>query len=172
MSLSVPGKPCITFPIVVSALLRFTSLWSNPSIVIARYPAFIIGTSYAPRQQQQNGLLVVQIRLSCLLNMSSKSNIISSFIEDAPPGEVPHHVIQKWLAHLANRKPSVDRRRQGYAFSRLRVEQPYQRNCLPIDIKNLTSDQPNLLQSQDAAFKKYNEAQFSTVKLPGGSQQV
>ncbi|TKA79267.1 F-actin-capping protein subunit alpha [Cryomyces minteri] len=40
------------------------------------------------------------------------------------------------------------------------------------DIKALTSDDPNLLQSLGPAFEKYNEEQFATVKLPGGSQAV
>jgi len=40
------------------------------------------------------------------------------------------------------------------------------------DIKTLTADQPLLLQSQIEAFKTYNEEQFTTVKLPGGSQEV
>ncbi|MCJ1420864.1 F-actin-capping protein subunit alpha [Xylographa parallela] len=40
------------------------------------------------------------------------------------------------------------------------------------DIKALTVDEPQLLQSASAAFEKYNEAQLTTVKLPGGSQNV
>ncbi|KAI9852192.1 MAG: F-actin-capping protein subunit alpha [Pleopsidium flavum] len=40
------------------------------------------------------------------------------------------------------------------------------------DIKALTVDEPKLLQSVSPAFEKYNEEQFATVKLPGGSQQV
>ncbi|MCJ1397492.1 F-actin-capping protein subunit alpha [Xylographa trunciseda] len=40
------------------------------------------------------------------------------------------------------------------------------------DIKALTADEPQLLQSASAAFKKYNEEQLTTVKLPGGSQNV
>lgn len=40
------------------------------------------------------------------------------------------------------------------------------------DIKNLTISTPNLVKSLGPAFKKYNEEQFITVKLPGSSQQV
>ncbi|MCJ1387615.1 F-actin-capping protein subunit alpha [Xylographa bjoerkii] len=40
------------------------------------------------------------------------------------------------------------------------------------DIKALTVDEPQLLQSASAAFEKYNEEQLTTVKLPGGSQNV
>ncbi|KAK4506488.1 hypothetical protein PRZ48_000220 [Zasmidium cellare] len=41
-----------------------------------------------------------------------------------------------------------------------------------VDIKALASNQPSLLQSLDPAFKKYNEEQYVTVKLPGGSEAV
>jgi hypothetical protein len=40
------------------------------------------------------------------------------------------------------------------------------------DIKALTSSEPNILSSLAPAFEKYNEEQFATVKLPGGSQEV
>ncbi|MCJ1282456.1 F-actin-capping protein subunit alpha [Xylographa opegraphella] len=40
------------------------------------------------------------------------------------------------------------------------------------DIKALTVDEPQLLQSTSGALEKYNEAQLTTVKLPGGSQNV
>jgi hypothetical protein len=40
------------------------------------------------------------------------------------------------------------------------------------DIKNLTISNPTLVSKLGPAFEKYNEEQFMTVKLPGGSQQV
>ncbi|KAI9759351.1 MAG: F-actin-capping protein subunit alpha [Chaenotheca gracillima] len=40
------------------------------------------------------------------------------------------------------------------------------------DIKALTVNDPAILKSLDPALAKYNEEQFSTVKLPGGSQEV
>lgn len=40
------------------------------------------------------------------------------------------------------------------------------------DIKSLTVSDPELVSSLEPAFEKYNEEQFITVKLPGGSQQV
>lgn len=45
---------------------------------------------------------------------------------------------------------------------------------LPIlaDIKALTVSTPNLVNELGPAFEKYNEEQFATVKLPGGSRQV
>ena len=40
------------------------------------------------------------------------------------------------------------------------------------DIKALTIEQPDVVNDLGPAFEKYNEGQFATVKLPGGSQQV
>jgi len=40
------------------------------------------------------------------------------------------------------------------------------------DIKALTIDTPNLISQLGPAFEKYNEEQFTTVKLPGSSQLV
>ncbi|OHX01266.1 2-oxoisovalerate dehydrogenase e1 beta subunit [Colletotrichum incanum] len=40
------------------------------------------------------------------------------------------------------------------------------------DIKSLTISDPEIVSSLEPAFEKYNEEQFVTVKLPGGSQQV
>ncbi|KAK1988123.1 2-oxoisovalerate dehydrogenase beta subunit [Colletotrichum cereale] len=40
------------------------------------------------------------------------------------------------------------------------------------DIKSLTVSDPEIVSSLEPAFEKYNEEQFATVKLPGGSQQV
>ncbi|PSK41813.1 hypothetical protein B9Z65_9199 [Elsinoe australis] len=40
------------------------------------------------------------------------------------------------------------------------------------DIKALTIDEPQLTKNLDPAFKKYNEEQFATVKLPGSSGLV
>ncbi|KAI1319749.1 subunits of heterodimeric actin filament capping protein Capz [Xylariaceae sp. FL0255] len=40
------------------------------------------------------------------------------------------------------------------------------------DIKALTVNEPDLITKLGPAFEKYNEEQFVTVKLPGGSQQV
>ncbi|KAI1846000.1 hypothetical protein JX265_000926 [Neoarthrinium moseri] len=40
------------------------------------------------------------------------------------------------------------------------------------DIKSLTVSDPGLVSKLAPAFEKYNEEQFATVKLPGGSQPV
>ncbi|KAH7312403.1 2-oxoisovalerate dehydrogenase beta subunit [Stachybotrys elegans] len=63
----------------------------------------------------------------------SQTDIISSFVEGAPPGELADVVA---------------------------------------DIKNLTDSSPGLMSELAPAFKKYNEEQFTTVKLPGSSQLV
>ncbi|KAF2802257.1 putative actin-capping protein alpha-2 chain [Mytilinidion resinicola] len=39
-------------------------------------------------------------------------------------------------------------------------------------IKSILADDPSVLQSLAPAFEKYNEEQFTTVKLPGGSEEV
>jgi len=39
-------------------------------------------------------------------------------------------------------------------------------------IKSILADDPSVLQSLAPAFEKYNEEQFTTVKLPGGSDEV
>jgi capping protein alpha len=40
------------------------------------------------------------------------------------------------------------------------------------DIKALAGKDANLLQSLEPAFRKYNEQQYATVKLPGSSEPV
>lgn len=40
------------------------------------------------------------------------------------------------------------------------------------DIKALVSNDASLLQSLEPAFRKYNEEQYATVKLPGSSEAV
>ena len=39
------------------------------------------------------------------------------------------------------------------------------------DVKSLTPDDSNLLDSQRAAFQKHNEEQFVIAKIPGSSGQ-
>lgn len=40
------------------------------------------------------------------------------------------------------------------------------------DIKALAGNDESLLQSLEPAFRKYNEQQYATVKLPGSSEAV
>ncbi|CAD6446936.1 788b767c-984b-4c65-a3dc-99094cb3c911 [Sclerotinia trifoliorum] len=65
--------------------------------------------------------------------MSSQIEIISAFVEGAPPGELADVIA---------------------------------------DIKALTIDTPHLVSELGPAFERYNEEQFTTVKLPGSSQNV
>jgi capping protein alpha len=41
-----------------------------------------------------------------------------------------------------------------------------------VDIKALAGNDASLLQSLEPAFRKYNEQQYATVKLPGSSEPV
>ena len=43
---------------------------------------------------------------------------------------------------------------------------------LSTDIKSLTESNPEIISELSPAFQKYNEEQFTTVKLPGSSQSV
>ncbi|PSS22253.1 hypothetical protein M430DRAFT_137310 [Amorphotheca resinae ATCC 22711] len=64
---------------------------------------------------------------------SSELDIVSAFVEGAPPGELADVIA---------------------------------------DIKALTVSSPDTISQLGPAFEKYNEEQFVTVKLPGGSQHV
>ncbi|TQN72808.1 F-actin-capping protein subunit alpha, partial [Colletotrichum shisoi] len=77
----------------------------------------------------------------------SQVETVSSFVEGAPPGEVG------LLVPTCN-APEAD----------LIEARRY--------IKSLTVSDPDIVSSLEPASEKYNEEQFVTVKLPGGSQQV
>ncbi|KAK4579860.1 F-actin-capping protein subunit alpha [Recurvomyces mirabilis] len=80
--------------------------------------------------------------------MSSKSTIVASFVEAAPPGEVALECC----------------RRYGYV---LPTDQKYNHRARSIDIKALA---PNEVSSLGPAFQKYNEEQYATNKIPGSSE--
>ncbi|KAF6833572.1 transketolase [Colletotrichum plurivorum] len=80
------------------------------------------------------------------LHAMSQIDTVSSFVEGAPPGEVT-------------------------TFLEPMPQPPTTANTTK-DIKSLTVSDPDLVSSLEPAFEKYNEEQFITVKLPGGSQQV
>lgn len=84
------------------------------------------------------------------------------------------HLERYWLRiQSTSTEPDTflaDRRRQRY-------HNPQDVRCrafdsCKVDIKALTPDDRNLLESARPAFKKYNEEQLTTVKLPGGSKNV
>ncbi len=64
----------------------------------------------------------------------------------------------------------IRRRSRSTAPSELRTT--YLASSPIIDINALTPDDRNLLESARPAFKKYNEVQLTTVKLPGASKHV
>ncbi|VBB79960.1 Putative F-actin-capping protein subunit alpha [Podospora comata] len=78
--------------------------------------------------------------------MSSNTAIISSFVEGAPPGELANVI-------------------EGMSFL-------LHSSLATADIKAITGPDPNLIKNLSPAFQKYNEEQFITAKLPGGSSQV
>ncbi|KAF6813827.1 2-oxoisovalerate dehydrogenase e1 beta subunit [Colletotrichum sojae] len=80
----------------------------------------------------------------------SQIDTVSSFVEGAPPGEMSSQVT---------------------TFLEPMPQPPTTANTTK-DIKSLTVSDPDLVSSLEPAFEKYNEEQFITVKLPGGSQQV
>lgn len=100
----------------------------------------------------------------------SQIDLVSSFVEGAPPGEVSRPSIAgpRHQAH-ANR---MDHSSQ----TSLPVEcPPKPRHDWPVDawladIKALTSS--DIVADLKPAFQKYNEEQFLTVKLPGSSEPV
>ncbi|KAL6714449.1 hypothetical protein ACLMJK_007873 [Lecanora helva] len=82
---------------------------------------------------------------------SNKTATISAFIEGAPPGELADVVSGLYhsiASHMILQLRSIE------------------------DIKALTPDDRDLLESARPAFRKYNEEQLTTVKLPGGSQNI
>ncbi|KAI4848405.1 F-actin-capping protein subunit alpha [Aureobasidium sp. EXF-8845] len=78
----------------------------------------------------------------------SSTKIASSFVEDAPPGEVSSSETQMCML------PKLT---------------PY--SC-PMSSPALTSSESSLISNISPAITKYHETQFSTVKLPGSSGSV
>ncbi|THX61420.1 F-actin-capping protein subunit alpha [Aureobasidium pullulans] len=81
----------------------------------------------------------------------SSTQIASSFVEDAPPGEVSR-------SHV----PVCD----------AQTTPPHPRSRTALDIKALTPSESGLISNISPAITKYHETQFSTVKLPGSSGSV
>jgi hypothetical protein len=120
--------------------------------------------------------------------MASHKDIVSSFIEGAPPGEVKHFPLPAksrcaspcWLVPYTQLADVI----AGMSFLHplglppvavtlcLPQVEFWHGACLFVDIKALTLHEPSLVKGLGQAFEKYNEEQFTTVKLPGGSQQV
>ncbi|MCJ1239700.1 F-actin-capping protein subunit alpha [Varicellaria rhodocarpa] len=84
----------------------------------------------------------------------SNQNIaaVSAFVKGAPPGELSDVIAGTTL--------------KDYIANTLLIQ-----NRL-LDIKALTIEEPQLLQSAQPAFEKYNEEQLTAAKLTGNSQSV
>lgn len=95
---------------------------------------------------------------------------ISSFVEGAPPGEVG---CQSPLFASKHELTSEARRRHcRYEHERRARTENESLTSWHADIKALTISTPHVVTKLGPAFEKYNEEQFTTVKLPGGSQHV
>lgn len=104
--------------------------------------------------------------------MSSELDIVSAFVEGAPPGEVSPAALGI-SAHDAVIK-----------LTPLKLADVVAGDCaydpstlvpkltLRLDIKALNESNPDIISELGPAFQKYNEEQFTTVKLPGSSQPV
>jgi capping protein alpha len=83
----------------------------------------------------------------------SSTQIASSFVEDAPPGE---------LSNVINGNSSPESQQQQATYT----------SSTTLDIKALTPSDTNLVSSLSPAITKYHQTHFSTVKLPNASNSV
>ncbi|KAK4665878.1 F-actin-capping protein subunit alpha [Podospora pseudopauciseta] len=105
--------------------------------------------------------------------MSSNTAIISSFVEGAPPGEACLFFCTPLLLQPVPELPILPKR--ATPSSALDLHPCWSRTTrltVRVDIKAITGPDPNLIKNLSPAFQKYNEEQFITAKLPGGSSQV
>jgi hypothetical protein len=81
---------------------------------------------------------------------------------------LPQSFASRALADLLRAR----RRDSWYYFTLPSDHHDFPTKGFELDIKALTIDTPNLVSKLGPAFEKYNEEQFTTVKLPGSSQNV
>ncbi|CAI7673823.1 unnamed protein product [Penicillium viridicatum] len=86
--------------------------------------------------------------------MASTVELASAFIEGAPPGEMLSPVNSPLSATLPVPNPATPT------------------DSYTNDVQALTSEGEDVIPSLLPAFKRYNETQLATVKLPGSSQEV
>ena len=96
--------------------------------------------------------------------MSRNADILSSFIQSAPPGEVR---LRQNLASEHTNRLTAFQCDDGYRLHSSRLNFSL---SVTLAIETITRQDPT--SNLGHAYKKYNEEQFTTVKLPGGSQQV
>jgi capping protein (actin filament) muscle Z-line, alpha len=103
----------------------------------------------------------------------SQIETISSFVEGAPPGEVSQPLrLSVSFIPVTDTSTKLADVVAGYLHSAKEMFRAglTARTCT--DIKALTISGPSVVSKLGPAFEKYNEEQFATVKLPGGSQPV
>ena len=106
---------------------------------------------------------------------SDNVSAVSAFIEGAPPGEVcppPNCYIDNPLPNTS--PPQLADVVNGTPLD-LIVYPNVKSFAGPhriTDIKSLTEDDPTLIERARPAFRKYNEEQLTTVKLPGSGKNV
>ena len=99
----------------------------------------------------------------------SELDIVSAFVDGAPPGEVGRD--PPLVKHLTDTYQARRCYRRCDRASFIAIATDYAKNA-DIDIKALTVSSPTIISQLGPAFEKYNEEQFTTVKLPGSSQSV
>lgn len=120
--------------------------------------------------------------------MTSTIELASSFIEGAPPGEVcqqpvfPGPAAQATIANILCSSLQMSSP-VTCPFPPLpsptsppRLPRPHTHTHTDprrsIDVQALTSEGEDIVPSLVPAFKRYNESQLATVKLPGSSEEV
>lgn len=105
--------------------------------------------------------------------MSESLEWVSSFVGDAPPGEVrPFPIPCAPTTQLTSSSKALRCRRWQAFLNVWTKRSPLIANRSNTDIKALTISEPSLVKDLGPAFQKYNEEQFTTVKLPGSSELV
>ncbi|KAH6618072.1 putative F-actin-capping protein [Chaetomium sp. MPI-SDFR-AT-0129] len=91
---------------------------------------------------------------------------------EAPVARVAGFSIHTPLLYEALNVPDVASKITRCPRTKLSYPPSHLTDLHDTDIKSLTISSPNLVEELGPAFQKYNEEQFTTVKLPGSSQQV
>ncbi|KFY38230.1 hypothetical protein V495_06693 [Pseudogymnoascus sp. VKM F-4514 (FW-929)] len=96
-----------------------------------------------------------------------------------PDSSSTHHHRRRSSSSTRARRPLKESKDEEEMASQLETVSAFVEGAPPgelgdviADIKALTVESPELISQLGPAFEKYNEEQFATVKLPGGSQQV
>lgn len=99
----------------------------------------------------------------------SNAKAIGSFIESAPPGEVSSKLSTR-ASKLQTLIYNNSCQTSQLVRIHLRTSKQSPNPEYPAAVKSIVGD--NALSDLQPAFEKYNEEQFTTVTLPGGSESV